>query len=203
MITGKRYKIAKRLGGSVFEKTQGKKFALRMDAKKAKSGKFKKAGSDFGLQLLEKQRARVTYGMNEKQFKNTVERILGKKSANIVEALIAELETRLDNVVYRLGFAKSRQAARQMVNHGHINVNGKRQPIPSYKVAVGDIVAIREGSSKTGLFADLAERLKEQKIPSWLSLDAAKREAKVQGMPKIAANELAFDVSAIFQYYSK
>lgn len=203
MITGKRYKIAKRLGASVFEKTQGKKFALRMDTKKAKGGKFKRAGSDFGLQLLEKQRAKVTYGIGEKQFKNSVEKILNKKSSNINEALVAELETRLDNVIYRLGFAKSRQAARQFVNHGHINVNGSRQSIPSYKVSVGDIIAIREGSLKKGLFTDLNDRLKEQKIPSWLTLDAAKREAKVQGMPKIAPQELAFDVSQIFQYYSK
>ncbi len=201
MITGKRYKIAKRLGASVFEKTQGKKFALRMDAKKA--ARPKRAGSDFGVQLIEKQRAKVTYGVGEKQFKNSVQKILNKKSSNINEALVAELETRLDNVIYRLGFAKSRQAARQMVNHGHININGKRQSIPSYKVSVGDVIAIREGSLKKGLFTDLNDRLKEQRIPSWLALDAAKREAKVQGMPKIAPNEIAFDVSAIFQYYSK
>ena len=202
MITGKRYKIAKRLGASVFEKTQGKKFALRMDTKKA-GKKPRRAGSDFGLQLLEKQRAKVTYGVGEKQFKNSVQKILDKKSSNINEALVQELETRLDNTIFRLGFAKSRQAARQFVSHGHINVNGKRLSIPSYKVSVGDIVSIREGSLKKGLFADLNDRLKEQKIPSWLTLDAAKREAKVQGMPKIEARELAFDVSQIFQYYSK
>ena len=202
MITGKRYKIAKRLGASVFDKTQGKKFALRMDAKKA-GGKFKRAGSDFGVQLIEKQRAKVTYGVGEKQFKNSVQNILNKKSSNINEALVQDLETRLDNVVYRLGFAKTRQAARQFVNHGHINVNGKRQSIPSSKVKIGDVIAIREGSLNKGLFAGLDERFKEQKIPSWLTLDTAKREAKVQGMPKIAPQELAFDVSAIFQYYSK
>ena len=202
MITGKRYKIAKRLGASVFEKTQGKKFANRMDSKKA-GKKPRRAGSDFGLQLIEKQRARVTYGMGEKQFKNSVEKILRQKSENINEALVQELETRLDNTVFRLGFAPSRQASRQMVNHGHINVNGKRQTIPSYKVSVGDIISIREGSQKKGLFKDLDERFKEQKVPSWLALNAEKREAKVQGMPKIAPNELSFDVSAIFQYYSK
>lgn len=202
MITGKRYKIAKRLGASVFEKTQGKKFALRMDTKKA-GGKFKRAGSDFGMQLLEKQRARVTYGIGEKQFKNSVEKILNKKSANKSDAFIQDLEMRIDNAVYRLGFAPTRQAARQMVNHGHINVNGKRQTIPSYKLSVGDIVSIREGSMKGGLFRDLNDRLKEQKIPSWLNLNVEKKEAKVQGLPKIAPNELAFDVSAILQYYSK
>jgi len=202
MITGKRYKIAKRLGASVFEKTQGKKFALRMDTKKA-GKKPRRAGSDFGLQLLEKQRARVTYGMSEKQFKNSVENILSKKTTNINEALVQELETRLDNTVYRLGFAPTRQASRQMVNHGHINVNGKRLSIPSYKVSIGDIISIREGSQKKALFKDLNEKFKEHKVPSWLTLDEGKREAKVQGMPKIAPNELSFDVSQIFQYYSK
>ncbi len=201
MITGKRYKIARRLGPSVFEKTQGKKFALRADAKKG--GKPKRAGSDFGLRLLEKQRARVTYGMNEKQFKNAVESIINKKTANMSDALVAELETRLDNTIYRLGFAPTRQAGRQMVNHGHINVNGKRQSIPSYKVSVGDIITIRESSQKKPLFKDLDDRLKEHRTPSWLTLDNGKREAKVQGMPKIAPNELAFDISQIFQYYSK
>jgi small subunit ribosomal protein S4 len=202
MITGKRYKIARRLGPSVFDKTQGKKFAVRMDSKKS-GKKPRRAGSDFGVQLIEKQRAKVTYGIGEKQFKNSVEKILNKKSSNINEAFVQELETRLDNAVYRLGFAPTRQAARQMVNHGHININDKRQTIPSYKVSVGDIIAIREGSLKKGLFKDLNERLKEQKVPSWLALNAEKKEAKVQGLPKIAPNELAFDVSQIFQYYSK
>ena len=91
MITGKRYKIAKRLGASVFDKTQGKKFALRMDAKKA-GGKFKRAGSDFGVKLIEKQRAKVTYGVGEKQFKNSVQNILNKKSSNINEALVKTLK---------------------------------------------------------------------------------------------------------------
>ena len=89
------------------------------------AAKPKKAGSDFGIQLLEKQKAKVTYGMGERQFKNTVEEILGKKGVNISEALVQDLETRLDNAIYRLGFAKTRQATRQIVNHGHINVNGK------------------------------------------------------------------------------
>lgn len=200
MITGKKYKIARRLGPNVFDKTQGKKFANRSSSKDSRP---RRAGSDFGMKLLEKQKARVTYGMGERQFKNLVEKIINKRMANMNDALIVELETRLDNAVYRLGFAPTRQAARQMVNHGHINVNGKRQTIPSSKVSVGNIISIRENSQKKALFKDLNDRLKEQKIPSWLSLDAAKREAKVQGMPKIAPNEIAFDISSIFQYYSR
>jgi small subunit ribosomal protein S4 len=202
MITGPKYKIARRLGPAVFDKTQTQKFAAKMSDRKG-TARPKKAGSDFGIQLLEKQKARVTYGLGETQFKNTVEKILAKKGVNISEALMADLETRLDNTIYRLGFGKTRQAARQIVNHGHINVNGKRLTIPSYKVKVGDIIAIRENSQKKPIFKDITETLKEQKVPSWLTLNVDKREGKVQGLPKIAANELSFDISQIFQYYSK
>src|ERR1035437_6544684 len=201
MITGPKYKIARRLGPSVFEKTQSQKFAMRSSSKDVK--RKKRAGSDFGLQLIEKQRARFTYGLGEKQFKNLVEKVQSKRGGDINEALVQALETRLDNAVYRLGFASTRQAARQMVNHGHIDVNGKRNTIPSRKVEVGDIIAIRENSKKKPLFKDLDDKLKEQRIPSWLTLNKEKKEAKVQGLPKIPANEIAFDVSQIFQYYSR
>lgn len=203
MKIGPRYKIARRLGGSVFDKTQTQKFAMRESIKKEKAGKKKRAGSDFSLQLIEKQKARFTYGMGEKQFKNMIESILKKKSSNINESLVQSLESRLDNVVYRLGFGKSRQATRQLVNHGHIDVNGKRVTIPSYKVSVGEIITIREKSKSKPIFKDLNEKMKEVRVPSWLSLDVEKKTAKVQGLPKIPANELAFDVSSIFQYYSR
>ncbi len=200
MKTGPKYKIARRLGPSVFDKTQTAKFAMKA-AGKEKGPKKRMTGSDFGLRLLEKQKARTTYGMGEKQFKNMVEKVLAQKGANITEVFVQELETRLDNAIYRLGFAKTRQAARQIVSHGHVNVNGKRLTIPSYKVSVGDVISIRENSQKKGQFQDLAERMKEQKIPSWLALDASKKEAKVQGLPKIPANEISFDISQIFQFY--
>jgi len=201
MITGPRYKIARRLGASVFDKTQTQKFAMRSSSKDIK--KKKRAGSDFGLQLLEKQRARFTYGLGEKQFKNLVEKVQSKRGGDINEALVQALETRLDNTVYRLGFASTRQAARQMVNHGHIDVNGKRNTIPSYQVSIGEIVTIREGSKKKPLFKDIDDKLKEQRIPSWLALNKEKKEAKIQGLPKKPANELSFDVSQIFQYYNR
>jgi small subunit ribosomal protein S4 len=201
MITGPKYKIARRLGTSVYDKTQTQKYAMRAGSKDIK--RTKRAGSDFGLQLLEKQRARFTYGLGEKQFKNLVEKVQSKRGGDINEALIQALETRLDNAIYRLGFASTRQAARQMVNHGHIDVNGKRNTIPSSHVIMGDIISIRENSKKKALFKDIEDKLKEQRIPSWLALNKEKKEAKVQGVPKIPANELSFDVSQIFQYYSR
>ncbi len=200
MISKAKYKTARRLGAHVYEKTQTQKFAAKASDKAFTK---KRAGSDFGLQLLEKQKARFTYGLNERQFKTMVSRLVEKKTANLSEALVQELETRLDNAIFRLGFASTRQASRQMVSHGHINVNGKRMTIPSVKVKVGDIIEIRENSMKKPLFKDLDEKLKEKKVPSWLALDTGKKSAKVQGLPKIPENEINFDISQIFQFYSR
>ena len=201
MKIGPKYKIARRLGPSLFEKTQTQKFALRAGAKKPVMKK--RPGTTFGVQLIEKQKARFTYGVGEKQFKKYVEVVLAKKGANINEALLQTLECRLDNVAYRLGFAKTRQAGRQFVSHGHIDVNGKRITIPSYKVSVGEIISIRERSKTSPLFKDLSENLKNQKVPSWLALNIDKKEGKIQGLPKIPQNEIMFDISLIFQYYSR
>ena len=202
MKIGPRYKIARRLGTSVFDKTQSQKYAMRAGAK-TDFKKKKMGASDFGVQLIEKQRARFTYGLGERQFKNMVEKVQAKKSENINEALVQALEMRLDNTIYRLGFAPTRQASRQMVNHGHIDVNGKRLTIPSYPVKIGDVITIRESSKNKPLFKDIDEKLKGVKVPSWLALKLDKKEAKVQGLPKIPAHEIAFDASQIFQYYSR
>ncbi len=193
-----KYKTARRLGAHVYEKTQTQKFAAKASDKPFTK---KRAGSDFGLQLLEKQKARFTYGLSERQFKTMVSDLVLKKSANLNEALMQQLETRLDNTVFRLGFVSTRQAARQMVAHGHILLNDKKLTIPSIKVKVGDTVSIRESSMGKPLFKDLDEKMKEHKIPSWLSID--KKVAKVQGLPKIPENEINFDISQIFQFYSR
>lgn len=201
MRTGPRYKVARRLGTSVYDKTQSQKYAMRAGSKE--DSKKRRPGSDFGLQLIEKQKARFTYGVGERQFKTLVEKVQKKKGSDINESLVQALEMRLDNVVYRLGFASTRQASRQMVNHGHIDVNGKRNSIPSYSVKVGDIVSIRESSKNKAIFKDLDEKIKERNTPSWLALNVDKKEAKVQGLPKLAPNEISFDVAQIFQYYSR
>lgn len=203
MIRGPKYKIARRLGPAVFDKTQTQKFALRSQSK----GQTKKGRggpkSDFGIQMLEKQKARFTYGVSERQFGNYVAAAVAKKGVNSVEMLYKSLETRLDNVVYRLGLAPSRAGARQMVSHGHILVNGKRTTIPSFSVSEGDVIAIREGSKKSPMFAALAEKLKGREVPSWLSFDQEKVEAKIQGAPKAAPAELAFDLGSVIEFYSR
>ena len=202
MIRGPKYKIARRLGPSVFEKTQTQKYALRAGARApAKRGGPK---SDFGIQMLEKQRARFTYGVPERQFSNYVKAAVAKKGVNSVELLYQKLESRLDNVVYRLALSSSRAAGRQMVSHGHILVNGRRVTVPSYQVSQGDVITIREGSKKSNLFGTvLDERIKERQTPSWISFDMEKREAKIQGAPKVVPTEIAFDLGAVIEFYSR
>jgi small subunit ribosomal protein S4 len=201
MINKPRYKTARRLGANIFDKTQGQKFTER-DARR-KVEKRPRPKSDFGLQLLEKQKAKMTYGVNERMFAKYVKSILDKAGANSPEKLISILESRLDNVVYRLGFAPTRQSARQMVSHGHIKVNGLKITVPSYAVSVGDIITIRESSVKKGLFTNLTEKLKTHNYPSWLALDITKNECKVQGAPKLTALETNFDTAAVLNFYSR
>ena len=201
MINKPRYKTARRLGTNVFDKTQGQKFAIREARKKTERKSHPK--SDYGLQMLEKQKAKVTYGVNERMFAKYVKSILDKAGANSPEKLLFILESRLDNVVYRLGFAPTRQAARQMVSHGHIKVNGLKVTIPSFAVSLGDKINIREGSAKKSLFANLAEKLKDHNYPSWLALDLAKNECLVQGAPKLSATETNFDPAAVLNFYSR
>lgn len=201
MINKPRYKTARRLGNNIFDKTQGQKYALR-EARR-KTDKKTRPKSDFGLSMLEKQKAKVTYGVNERMFAKIVKGILEKSSVNSGDRLIAALESRLDNVMYRLGFAPTRQSARQMVSHGHIKVDGVRVTVPSYTVKIGNKITIREASKGKPLFANLDEKIKAQNIPAWLTLDAVKKEAKVQGSPKLNPTEVNFDISAVLNFYSR
>lgn len=203
MIIGPRYKRAKKLGAHIFDKTQTQKFALRQTRGKGGDKKRGKPKSDFGLQLFEKQKARFTYGVSEKQFSKYVKNIIHKKGANSTDTLIETLESRLDNAVYRLGLAASRQAARQMVSHGHITINEKRNNIPSYKVEVGDKIGISQRSLKSKLFTEFENKAKEHNYPSWLKYDVAKKVYNVQGMPKLANTEIMFNAASIIQYYSR
>lgn len=204
MITGPRYKIARRLGPQVFEKTQTQKFALRTQRKgKAHETKRNPSRTDYGMQMLEKQKARVTYGVSERQFKKYVSEAVAKKGINSAEALYARLEKRLDNVVARIGLADTRRAARQMVSHGHITVNGRKVTVPSFQVSLGDKIGIREGSKNKTLFATLDEKLKGREVPSWIKFDMGLKEAVVQGAPKAAITEIPFDVAAVIEFYSR
>src|SRR3989344_7937940 len=160
MLIGPKYKICKRLGGGVFEKCQTQKFALAEGRRKdRREGGGRRNLSDYGRQLLEMQRIRFMYGLGERQLYSYVKKSREGATADPMAPLYQRLELRLDNVVYRLGFAHTRRLARQMVAHGHIRVNGHRMTIPSHTVRVGDSIAVREGSQSGTLFTSVRERL--------------------------------------------
>ncbi|HZS42862.1 MAG TPA: 30S ribosomal protein S4 [Candidatus Paceibacterota bacterium] len=202
MKIGPKFKIARRLGAPVFEKTQTTKFKLSAD-RKSKGGR-PRARSDYGQQLLEKQKARFSYGISEKQFGNYVNKVIGQMSkVPPQERLFSMLERRLDNVAYRLGLAKTRLAARQMVSHGHLTVNGRKVTIPSFQVSVGDKIGIRAGSAAKALFQDLDEKLAEQETPNWLNLDIKTKTAEVKGVPQLAGQSLVFDLGSVLEFYKR
>lgn len=201
MISGPKYKICKRLGGAIFEKCQTQKFSLseaRAGVKKTKRGGQM---SDYKRQLFEKQKMRFTYGLSEKQLSRYVEESI-EHTEDPSKALIGRLEARLDNVVYRLGLAKTRRLGRQMVSHGHILVNNKRTTIPSYHVRTNDVVSIREGSKQSPLFMDLTERVELGSIPTWLTLDPKAGVGKIVTDPAVTG-EMMFDPEQVFEYYSR
>ena len=202
MKIGPKYKIARRLGAPVFEKTQTQKYAIRAQKKAMSVTSRPKAKSDFGLGMIEKQKARYSYGITSKQFTKYVKQAIEKKGSS-AEILIRTLEGRLDNVALRSGFAPTRQAARQMTSHGHLMVNGTIVTIPSYQVKVGDVVSIREGSKKKALFATLDEKLKTVKIPAWLKLNFDKKEVTVDGLPQAPQSELLFNVGTVLEFFSR
>lgn len=199
MRIGPRYKIARRLGPDLFPKTLSPKYAAR-------AGKPLGRGhgrSEFGAQLREKQRARMLYGVMERQFARYVRNAVGRKGLRDDEALYRELETRLDNVVYRLGIASSRQAARQFVSHGHFTVNGVRVTIPSYRVKTGDSIRLRTRSAEKTPFVNLADRIRDAVAPTWLRFDLQRGEATVVGLPKLVRTELPFNIAAVLEFYRR
>ena len=201
MQIGPRYKKARYLGIPVFRKTQTQKYALRAGRTEKKGGR-RKTKSEYGRQMLEKQKARYSYGVSSGQFTKYVKMALQNTGDN-AKNLINVLESRLDNVVVRAGFAPTRSAARQMVSHGHIMVNGRKLTVPSYEVKVGDRLSIREGSRRKALFAKLDEQLKETKTPVWLTVDADKKEIAVAGEPTTEMTDLLFDVRAVLEFYTR
>ncbi len=201
MINGPKYKIARRLGANIFEKTQTAKFALRAERKGGK-GPYRPKG-EYALAMLEKQKVRYTYGIMERQFKKYVKESVAKKGVNTVQALFERLEMRLDNTVYRLGIAPTRLAARQMVAHGHILVNGKRTNVPSQTLSIGDKVTIRPASLKKPIYKDIDEKLKKVAAPNWLAYDHDKKVAEVTGAPKHSPSDLLFNLGQVIEFYSR
>lgn len=157
--TGSSYRKSRRLGFSTLE--SGKELAKKPYAPGLHGQKRAKKLSNYGVQLQEKQKVRFMYGLNEKQFRKTFEDA-GKLKGVHGENLLKLLESRLDNLVYRIGFASSRRAARQLVNHGHVTVNGKKVDIPSYRCKVGDIIAIKENDKDLAVVKNALEALSKR-----------------------------------------
>jgi small subunit ribosomal protein S4 len=158
--------------------------------------------SDRGLQLREKQRARFTYGVMEGQFRRYYAEAVRRKGVT-GEQLVRLLEMRLDNAVYRMGFADSRNQARQIVRHGHIALNGRKTDIPSCAVKIGDEITWTPGGKKTELFAIMQETVKGKEIPDWVSVDLNAMSGRVIAEPEISQVGAKFDPAVIVEFYSR
>jgi small subunit ribosomal protein S4 len=201
MISKPKFKIGRRLGAGVYDKCQTPKFS-------ASSGKFAgpgarrpKALSEYGAQLIEKQKVRFSYGITERQLSNYVKKASLVKGVGTTEKFYEELESRLDNVIYRMGLGSSRRATRQMVSHGHFIVNNHKITIPSYEVKIGDVIKVREGSKSKKIFDNLVERMKDYNPPSWVSFDPNKMEGLILAKPKNI--ETFLDLNAVLEFYSR
>ena len=195
-----KYKIAKRLGAGIFEQTQTQKFALS-EARSKKERRGGRGGSDFGRQLLEKQRVRFTFGLSERQLSNYAEAAFEQKDPSA--ALHKSLEMRADSILYRAGFSTSRRAARQATSHGHAMVNGVRITRPSHQLKKGDVIEIRQSAKKSPLYAGLAEQEEKRSAPAWLSADFSLLKIEVTGEPQYSQGETGLDYPTLFEFYSR
>src|SRR3989344_3336597 len=197
--TGPKHKIARREGINILEKDSASlKRRLTVPPGGLKK-KMRRRSSEYGQQLRETQKAKATYGLLETQF-GTLVKTLGKKKGETGEMIISLLETRLDNIVYRLGFAKTRAHARQIVSHQHILVNGKKVSIPSYQVMVDDVVSISPKMQKNVQILPLISE-KDRVILPYLKKEGA--SGKLIRMPKKDDVQVLFDLQLIIEYYSR
>ena len=196
--TGSTYKKSRRYGFSTLE--TGKELAKRPYAPGAHGKDKRRKLSEYGIQLQEKQKVRVMYGLTEKQFRKVFDRA-SKMHGIAGENLLVLLESRLDNLVYRLGYASTRRAARQLVNHGHVTVNGKKVDIPSYRVKPGDVVGIRENSREHGgieiALANVNKRVE------FINYNDKKKEATYVRYPQRSELNGEINEALIVEFYSR
>ena len=196
--TGPSWKLSRRLGISL--SGTGKEIAKRPYAPGQHGPNSRGKKSEYGLQLTEKQKLRHMYGMTERQFKNTYLKA-GKLQGVQGENFMILLETRLDNLVYRLGLARTRRAARQLVNHGHILVDGKRVDIPSYSVKPGQTISLREKSANLSVVAESVEV--NSFVPEYLSFDADSKVGTFVRMPERSELSAEINEQLIVEFYSR
>jgi len=201
---GPKLKLSRREGTDLFLKSGVRAIdtKCKIDNAPGQHGARKPRLSDYGVQLREKQKVRRMYGILEKQFRNYYAKAAGRKG-NTGENLLQLLEGRLDNVVYRMGFAATRAEARQLVSHKAIVVNGQVVNIPSFNVAANDVVAVREKAKKQGRIKAALELAEQREKPTWVEVDANKMEGTFKNFPE--RSELSADINEqlIVELYSK
>ena len=196
--TGPAYKKSRRVGFSTLE--NGKELAKRPYAPGQHGQDRRKKLSEYGIQMQEKQKVRILYGLNEKQFRKTFERA-SKMKGIAGENLLVLLESRLDNMVYRLGMARTRRSARQIVNHGHILVNGKKVDIPSYTTKVGDVISVKENSMNHPAIIDSLEQ--NRAVPAFLEMDKKNLTGKYLRTPERTELNPEINEQLIVEFYNR
>ncbi|MDQ0417699.1 MULTISPECIES: 30S ribosomal protein S4 [Thermoactinomycetaceae] len=195
--TGPRWKLSRRLGISL--SGTGKELAKRPYAP-GQHGQARKKLSEYGIQLQEKQKLRLMYGLNERQFRNLFDKS-GKTQGIHGENFMKALEVRLDNLVYRLGLTRTRSQARQLVVHGHVTVNGKKVDRPAFTVSIGDVIGLRERSQNLTIVKEaLAER---SFLPEYLTFDESKMEGSLTRLPDRSELPSEINETLIVEFYSR
>lgn len=209
-MTNNKCKICRRVGIKLFlkgDRCLSPKCAMikRPYPPGEKSKKRRKAFSEYGKELKEKQKLKNWYNLTERQFRKYVKEVLEKrgKVEDAGALLIKKLENRLDNVVFQMGFAVSRTQARQIVSHGYILINGRKVNIPSYQIRKGDKITLHPKAAKKAIFENLSSALKKRKAPLWIKVDPVKLEVEIIGQANLEEAAPPAEISSIFEFYSK
>lgn len=197
---GPKTRLARRIGEPLRDKDA--KLLIKRNYPPGMHGQSRRRKSEYGIQLLEKQKAKWSYDVNERQFRKYVESATRERGVT-GQALLAHLELRLDNIVYRLGFAPSRAGARQLVSHGFITVGGKKVNIPSYQVKLGDEIGINKTKRDSKYIQRLMPQLKEHKTLDWLSLQSSELVGKVLASPTRENTNSTIQMELIIEHYSR
>ncbi len=198
--TGPRVRISRRFGTPIFGPT--KYLERRSYGPGVHGPKSRRKASEYGLGLIEKQKLRYYYGLMERQFRNVYERALRRRGVT-GETMLVILETRLDSVVYNLGFGNTRSAARQLVAHGHIKVNGRKVDIPSYELKVNDIIEVRDRSVSRQMATRFLELSTSRVVPGWLVLDKNAFKGTVMRLPARDDIQPVANEQAVVEFYSR
>ncbi|MEO8065964.1 MAG: 30S ribosomal protein S4 [Candidatus Doudnabacteria bacterium] len=198
--TGPKIRESRRFGQALSKKAE--KYLAKRNYRPGQHGQNPQRVSEYGMQLREKQKAKIIYGLMERQFRRYYE-IASKKVGVTGDALLQLLELRLDNIAYRMGFAQTRPQARQLVSHGFFEVNGKKVNIPSYQVRVGDEVKMRDKKKDSGYVKSLIPLLANAKTVEWVSIEPKNFSGKVLSKPTRQQLDLSLNTQLIVEYYSR